>query len=80
MTYTCTIWEFAGDTFLLKLQRLQNKVLRIIVNFPGRTQTCVLNVALKFQYIYDFLTCRQQAVVLQNDDNENVPNIEQGEA
>jgi hypothetical protein len=28
MTYACTAWELAADTNLLKLQRLQNKVLR----------------------------------------------------
>jgi hypothetical protein len=34
MTYACPAWEFAADTHLLKLQRLQNKVLRTIDNFP----------------------------------------------
>jgi hypothetical protein len=33
MTYACPAWEFAADTHLLKLQRLQNKVLRTIGNF-----------------------------------------------
>jgi hypothetical protein len=28
MTYACPDWEFAADTYLLKLQRLQNNVLR----------------------------------------------------
>jgi hypothetical protein len=27
MTYACPAWEFAADTHLLKLQRLQNKRL-----------------------------------------------------
>jgi hypothetical protein len=36
MTYTCPAWEFAADNYLLKLQRLQNKVLRTIGNFPRR--------------------------------------------
>jgi hypothetical protein len=35
MTYACPAWEFAADTCLLKLQRLQNKVLRTIGNFPS---------------------------------------------
>jgi hypothetical protein len=30
MTYTCPAWEFVADTHLMKLQRLQNKVLRTI--------------------------------------------------
>jgi hypothetical protein len=30
MTYACSTWEFVADNHLLKLQRLQNKVLRTI--------------------------------------------------
>jgi hypothetical protein len=37
MTYACPSWEFEADNHLLNLQRLQNKVLRIIGNFPRRT-------------------------------------------
>jgi hypothetical protein len=45
MTYGCLAWEFAADNHLLKLQRLQNKVLRT----PG----CDLHMAFKLQYMYD---------------------------
>jgi hypothetical protein len=34
MTYACPVWEFAAKTYLLKLQRLQNKVLHTIGSFP----------------------------------------------
>jgi hypothetical protein len=34
MTYACPDWEFSAETHLLKLQRLQNKILRTIGNFP----------------------------------------------
>jgi hypothetical protein len=37
MTYACPAWELAADTFLLKLQRQQNKVLRTIGNLPRCT-------------------------------------------
>jgi hypothetical protein len=37
MTYASPAWEFAADTHLIKLQCLQNKVLRTIGNFPRRT-------------------------------------------
>jgi hypothetical protein len=37
MTYACPAWEFAAECRPLKLQRLQNKVLRTIGNFPKRT-------------------------------------------
>jgi hypothetical protein len=33
MTYACPTWEFVAESHLLKLQRLQNKVLRNIGNF-----------------------------------------------
>jgi hypothetical protein len=37
MTDACPGWEFAAESHLLKLQRLQNRVLRNIGNFPKRT-------------------------------------------
>jgi hypothetical protein len=33
MTYARPAWEFAADTHLIKLQRLQNKVLRFVGKF-----------------------------------------------
>jgi hypothetical protein len=82
MTYACPAWEFAADTSLLKMQRLQNKVLRIIGHFPRRTSVRELHVAFEIPYVYDFITklCRQQAEVIQNYVNPNVRNIGQGEA
>jgi hypothetical protein len=66
----------------LKLQRLQNKVLRTVGNFPRRTPVRNLHVAFKIPYVYDFSTKlrRQQAEVIQNHHNPNVRNIGQGEA
>jgi hypothetical protein len=37
MTYACPAWEFATDTSLLKLQCLQNEVLRPTGNIPRYT-------------------------------------------
>jgi hypothetical protein len=37
MTYACSAWEFTAESHPLKLQRLQNRVLRITGNFPRRT-------------------------------------------
>jgi hypothetical protein len=73
--------EFRAGNHLLKLQRLQNKILRTTGNFPMRTPVCDLHMALKLTYIYDYITklCRQQAEVIQNHENENVRNIGQGE-
>jgi hypothetical protein len=82
MTYACPAWEFAAESHLLKLQRLQNRVLRTIGNLPRRTSVRDLHVAFKIPYVYNYIPklCSQQAEVIQNHDNENVRNIGQGEA
>jgi hypothetical protein len=82
MTYACSAWQFATDTYLLKLQRLQNKVLSTIGNFSRRTPVRDLHVSLKIPYFYDFIikSCRQQAEVIPKQHNPNVRNIGQGEA
>jgi hypothetical protein len=54
MTYAYPAWEFAAGYHLLKLQRLQNKVLRTIGNFPWCTSVRDLHMAFKLQYIYDY--------------------------
>jgi hypothetical protein len=81
MTYACPAWKFAADNHLLKLQCLQNKVIRTIGNFPRRTRVHDLHMAFKLLYVYDYITklCRQQAEVIQNHENENVRNIGEGE-
>jgi hypothetical protein len=82
LTYACPAWEFAADSHLLKLQRLQNRVLRTIGNFPWRTPVRELHKAFSIPYVYDYMTklSRQQAEVIQNHENTNVRNIGQGEA
>jgi hypothetical protein len=66
----------------LKLQRLQNRVLRTIGNFPWRTPVRELHKAFSIPYVYDYMAklSRQQAEVIQNHENANVRNIGQGEA
>jgi hypothetical protein len=82
MTYASPAWEFAANTHLLKLQRLQNKVLHTIGNFPRRTPVRELHKAFNIPYIYDYITklYGQQARVIQNHKNANVRHIGQGEA
>jgi hypothetical protein len=81
MTFACPAWEFAADNHLLKLQRLQNKVLHTIGNFPRSTPVHDLHMAFKLPYVYDYVTksCRQQVEVIQNHENANVRNMGQGE-
>jgi hypothetical protein len=82
MTYARPTWDFAADTHLMKLQRLQNKVLRTIGNFPRQTPVRELHKAFSIPYIYDYITelSRQQAEDIQNHENANVRNIGQRKA
>jgi hypothetical protein len=80
MTYACPAWEFAAETHLLKLQRLQNKVLRTIEDFSRHKPVNDWHMAFKLLYIYYNITklCRQQAEVIEKHENANVRNIGQG--
>jgi hypothetical protein len=51
MTYACPAWEFAADTYLLKLQRLQNKVLRtnLLETFQGAHRPAIYICRSKFR-------------------------------
>jgi hypothetical protein len=79
--YACPAWEFAVETYLLKLQRLQNKVLRTTGKLPRCTSVRVTHVAFQILYVYDYITklCRRQAEIIHNHENESVHNIGQGE-
>jgi hypothetical protein len=82
ITYACSTWELVADTYLLKLQRLQIKVLRTIGNFPRCTPVHNLHTAFDLPYVYDYITklCRKQAEVIWNHEKEHVCSIGQGEA
>jgi hypothetical protein len=52
-------WDDPGrqagrQTHLMKLQGLQNKVLRTIGNFLRRTPVRDLHIAFKIPYVYDY--------------------------
>jgi hypothetical protein len=81
MTYACAAWEFAAETYLLKLQRLQNNVLHTIGNRPRCTMVRGMHVTFQIPYIYDYVTKlrRRQAEIIHNHENKNVGNIGQGE-
>jgi hypothetical protein len=82
MTYACNAWEFVKEIHLLKLQRLQNKVLHTTGNYPRYTSVRDMHVALQVPYVYDYMTklCRRQAEIIHTHENENVRNIGQGKA
>jgi hypothetical protein len=74
--------ELVADTYLLKLQRLQNKALRNIGNVPRCTSVRDLHTALNLLYVYNYTTklWRRQEEGIQNYENEHVRSLEQGEA
>jgi hypothetical protein len=53
MTYACPAWELATDTYLLKLQRMQSKVLRTIRNSPRCTPVRDLHTSFSLPCVYD---------------------------
>jgi hypothetical protein len=58
---------------LLKLQRLQSKVLRTIGNLSRRALVRDMHVAFQIPYVYDYITklCRRQGEIIHNHENEN---------
>jgi hypothetical protein len=79
MTYACLAWEFEADTHLMKLQRLQKKVLRAIGKFSRNTPIRDMHISFQIPYVHDFVTklCKQQAKVIKHQENIHVRNIEQ---
>jgi hypothetical protein len=82
ITYACPACELASDTYILKLQRLQNEVLRHIGIFPRCTPVRDMQTDFNLPYVYGYITklCRKQAEVIRNHENEHVRCIGQGEA
>jgi hypothetical protein len=81
MTYACPSWEFAADTYLVKLQRLQNKILCTIGNFLRCTPICDLHTDFNLPYVYEYKTklWSKKAEVIENHENEHIRSIGQGE-
>jgi hypothetical protein len=79
--YVCPTWEFAADTHLMKLQRLQNRILRAIGDLERSTSARDFHLAFKILYVYDYITklWRRQAEVILNHENPNLRTIRQGE-
>jgi hypothetical protein len=82
MTYSWPTMEYAADTHLLKLQSLQNSVLRAVGNLDRCIPVRELHVAFKIPYVYDYITnlCRTQGKAILNHVNPNARGTGQGEA
>jgi hypothetical protein len=52
MTYTSPTWEYAADSHLFKLQRLQNRVFRAIEYLHKCKLLRELHVAFEIPYMY----------------------------
>jgi hypothetical protein len=79
MTYAYPVRELAAESHLLKLQRLQNRVLRTFGNFPKPTSVGDMHEAFQIPYVYDYITnsYRQQAksskiMKIKMSDTENI--------
>jgi hypothetical protein len=81
MTYACPTWEYVVDAHLLKLQRLQNRVLCAVGYLDKFIPVCKLHIVFRIPYVYDYIAklCRTQAEVVLNHANPNVRGIGQGE-
>jgi len=66
--------DIAADTYILKLQRMQNRVLRTIGNSPRRAPIPDLHVAFRLPFVYDFIAklCRRLVEVILHHENENI--------
>jgi hypothetical protein len=51
MTYTCPIWEYEADPNLLKLQHLQNRILRAIDKLNMRKLVRELHTVFNIPYV-----------------------------
>jgi hypothetical protein len=82
MTYACPTWEHAPDADILKLQRLQNRVLRAIENLDRCISVRKLHVAFKILYVYGNINKlrRTQAEEMLIHVNPNIRVTGQGEA
>jgi hypothetical protein len=80
MTYACPTWEYAADIHLLKLQRLQNRVLRATGNLDRCTPVSELHVAFKIPYVYDYKTKLRRTQAEVSHVNPDVHGTGQGEA
>jgi hypothetical protein len=69
-------------TAMLKLQRLQNRILRAIGNLSRGTQTLTLHGGFQTPYVYDYITkiYKKQAEVIQTHGNMNIRNTAKNEA
>jgi hypothetical protein len=82
MSYGCPASKIATDSYLMKLQRRQEKFFPHQRQFPRVNTGRDLDVLSRLPCAYDYIAklCKQQAEVIRNHENANVCSIGQGEA
>jgi hypothetical protein len=53
MAYACSSWEFGAYTHVLKMQRLQNRVLQNTDKVPRNAPIHYAHMTLQIPYVYD---------------------------
>jgi hypothetical protein len=74
-----SVWEFVADTYLLKLQRLQNRILHPVVIHHRGTPVRGLNLTHLRVRLNGYIT-QETAEVIQNHQNSNVHETGQEES
>ena len=54
-TYACPIFTDIAKTHLMKLQRIQNKILKMILNLPWYTSTQDIHQTNNIEMVNDFI-------------------------
>jgi hypothetical protein len=80
--YGCLTRKYAPDAHLLKLQRLQNRVLRATGNLDRLTPVRELYVTIRITYVYGYIRkfSRTYPEVILNHVNPNIGGFGQEEA
>jgi hypothetical protein len=80
MTQACPTWDYAADNQFLKLQLLENRILRAVRNLYRCTPVRKMYVTLKIHYVCGYITklCMTQKNVVLKHDHPNVRDTGQG--
>jgi hypothetical protein len=72
--HACHTRDYEANVHILKLQLLQNRILRAIGSYDRRTPVREIQMAFKIAYVdyYVIKFCRKLAPVIQNHLNANV--------
>lgn len=75
--YSAPVWECCAKTHKLKLQRTQNKILKMILNMPWHTRTSIIHELAGIEPLQDRIaaTCEKFRNRCVHSTNETIQNI-----